>query len=186
MSSPSARRQSGAVLAVALLLLMALTVLALGASQATRGQERIAASLHRRDLAFQAAEATLRGAERLLVDSADFGALLTCATRCRIYPRGLDPQAPYQSGNWWESNAWAYTSADEWIPARAPRQSGGSNDPAGSFFVEFFDEVPDSLAIAPDGPPAGTIYVRVTAAAAAGGSDSAPVVLQSTLARRAP
>ncbi|MDE2346314.1 MAG: hypothetical protein KGL13_07580, partial [Gammaproteobacteria bacterium] len=60
--TPSASKQTGFVLIVALILLLVLTVLGLAAAQSTSLQERMAGNARDRDLAFQAAEAGLRAA----------------------------------------------------------------------------------------------------------------------------
>ena len=60
--APTASRQTGFVLIVALILLLVLTILGLAAAQSTSLQERMAGNARDRDLAFQAAEAGLRAA----------------------------------------------------------------------------------------------------------------------------
>lgn len=62
----SMKQQRGAVLVVSLLLLLVMTVLALGASQTTRLQERMSANMRDRDLAFESSEAGLRNGERII------------------------------------------------------------------------------------------------------------------------
>ena len=64
--SRSVKQQRGAVLVVSLLLLLVMTVLALGASQTTRLQERMSAGMRDRDLAFESSEAGLRTGERII------------------------------------------------------------------------------------------------------------------------
>jgi type IV pilus assembly protein PilX len=60
------RSQRGAILFVALVLLLVMTVLILSSVRGTVIQERMAANLYDRSLAFQATEAALREAERWL------------------------------------------------------------------------------------------------------------------------
>lgn len=62
----SMKQQRGAVLVVSMLLLLVMTVLALGASQTTRLQERMSANMRDRDLAFESSEAGLRNGERII------------------------------------------------------------------------------------------------------------------------
>ncbi len=59
-------RQSGATLVVALIMLMVLTLLGTTAMQSTTMEERMAGNTRDRNVAFQAAEAALREAERFL------------------------------------------------------------------------------------------------------------------------
>jgi type IV pilus assembly protein PilX len=56
-------RQQGSVLLVSLIMLLLLTLVAVGGMQGTILQERMTGNLRDRDLAFQAAEAALREAE---------------------------------------------------------------------------------------------------------------------------
>ena len=64
------RRQRGVVLFISLLLLLVLTLIGLAATRNTTLDERLAANRRDRDLAFQAAEAALRGGEGLLQNAA--------------------------------------------------------------------------------------------------------------------
>ena len=70
-----ARRQRGAALVVSLLLLLVLTILAIGASQTTRLQERMAGNMRDIDRACQGSEAGLRDAEEYIATTP---ALPTC------------------------------------------------------------------------------------------------------------
>lgn len=179
--------QSGAVLVTSMLLLLVMTVLALGASQATRMQERMAGNARDRDLAFQSAEAGLRKAERLIDDPALSSAPFACSSgRCQVWELSLlPPDIAYRSvTDWWGANAWAYSTDDQWTATPSTQIAGNRlarRDPM--FVVEEVEEVPDSLTIPPTGPPPSRIYYRITSSAE-GGSNRAVVVLQSTFARR--
>lgn len=170
------RSQRGAVLGVALLLLTVLTLLALGASQLRRSQETATHSIQQRAVALQAAEAALRGAERLL-ESHEVPAIGSCTVRrCRIYGHGQLQNVSRRSADWWEEHAWAYSPADdEWIPA-GPEHHGGR------FVIEELAFVPDALTIPSAGSPSGRLFYRITAMAQPDRSVS-PVVLQSIYAR---
>jgi type IV pilus assembly protein PilX len=182
----AARRQQGAILVVSLILLLVMTVLALGASQSTRMQERMAGNLRDRDLALQSAEAGLRTGERLLDDPALTSAPFPCTTpRCRVYELNtLTGNVAYQLPTWWNTNAWQYSASESWsgTTSNAIRGAGMARwDP--QFFVEEMEEVTDALTIPPSGPPPSRIYYRITSSGR-GGTDTAQVVLQSTFARR--
>ncbi len=178
-------RQSGAVLVVSLLLLLIMTVLALGASQATRMQERMAGNARSQDLAFQSAEAGLRAGERLIDNPALTAAPVPCASgKCQVYELGVlteklnltySDQA-FQPTTWWKTHAWDYAESSE---ISGPEMA--SADP--TFYIEELEEVPDSLSIPPTGPPPSRMYYRVTSRGE-GGTASSQVVLQSTFARR--
>ena len=57
------RHQSGAVLAISLIILLLLTLIGLTAAQVTGLEEKMAGNLRDRNLAFQAAESALRAGE---------------------------------------------------------------------------------------------------------------------------
>ena len=172
-----AGQQRGAVLGVALLLLTVLTLLALGASQLRRTQETATRSIQQRALAFQAAEAALRHAERL-IDSSPMPTGASCdSQRCRIYRRGQLDNISRRTTDWWEQYAWAYSASEtRWIPANPQDRT------TARFVIEELAFVPDSLTVASTGTPAGQVFYRIVAIAH---SDSgvAPVVLQSTYSR---
>lgn len=181
----SERRQHGAVLVVSLLLLMVMTVLALGASQATRMQERMAGNARDHALAFQSAEAGLRAGERMIDDPGLTSAPVPCATaRCQVYEPGVLTTAQnltyadhaFQLPAWWTTHAWDYADDDQ-----ITGDGLAISDP--QFYVEELEEVTDSLTIPPTGPPPSRIYYRITSHAE-GGTETAQVVLQSTYARR--
>jgi type IV pilus assembly protein PilX len=181
--------QRGAVLVVSLLLLLVMTMLALGASQATRMDERLAGNARDRDIAFQSAEAGLRAGERLIDNPALTAAPYPCSTApCEVYELGvLTTDVGYQDwGTWWNLNAWDYAPSAQ-ISA-LPLDGGGvqlsavaTREPV--FFIEELEEVTDSLTIPPTGPPPSRMYYRITSNGA-GATANAQVVLQSTFARR--
>ena len=177
-----ARLEKGAVLAASLLLLLAMTVLALTASQATRTQSEVATGLRDRDVAFEAAESALRAGERVARTMAD-DATACQVGRCRVYEAGaLDVRMAARSSEWWRAHGWPHTP-----PASTP----GSNEvtakersPATPYYViEEHAETHDSLAVHPSGPPPSRVTYRVTAVVANEAGDAA-VALQSTTALR--
>lgn len=84
--SNSFRRQRGAVLYIALVLLIVLTLLGLASIGGTVLQERMAGNYRVQQLAFQNAEARLRAAER--------AALASALASVAIVPSGFDPDLP--------------------------------------------------------------------------------------------
>jgi type IV pilus assembly protein PilX len=178
------RQQRGAVLVVSLLLLLVLTMLALGASQTTRLQERMSAGMRDRDLAFESSEAGLRNGERI-IDSLTIAPSPCTSGRCQVYDRGILPASmAFQTPAWWDANSWAYVTDQSFVSTRGSAISGSGlagADP--QFVVEELEEVTDALSVPPTGPPPSRIYYRITSAAQ-GGTQTAQVVLQSTFARR--
>lgn len=63
----SKKAQIGSALVISLIMLLIISLLAIGGLRSTILQERMSANLHDRELAFQAAEAALRAGERFLV-----------------------------------------------------------------------------------------------------------------------
>lgn len=186
----SSRLQKGAVLIVSMLLLVVITVLALGASQSTRLQERMAGSQRNYDLAFQAAEAGLRAGERMVDPDSMLAPPLPCATisnpPCRVYERGFlnttvsyEDQA-YQPRTWWTSVAQNYGTGTNLIKG-ATGEGLAKEDP--QFYIEELQEVADALSIPPTGPPPSRVYYRIIARGE-GGTSNSNVVIHSTYVRR--
>lgn len=178
------RSQHGAVLIVSLLLLLVMTVLALGASQSTRLQERMAGSTRNQDLAFQAAEAALRAGERWVDNPAMVAAPLPCnSAPCLVWERGLlDSQVSYQDQAF-QPRSWWTTVATPYVDSGQAISGTGLAVAEPQFYVEELEEVPDALSIPPNGPPPSRMYYRVVARGE-GGTANANVVLHSTFARR--
>jgi type IV pilus assembly protein PilX len=181
-------RQRGAVLVVSLLLLLVMTVLALGASQATRMQERMAGNARDHDLALQNAEAGLRAGERLIDDPTLSAAPAPCSSgRCQVYELNyLTGNYAYQTTTWWNDNSWRYAGTETWSTTQSNQIGWSGSHMATSdprFLIEEVEEVPDSLTVPPTGPPPSRMYYRITSTGA-GGTDTSQVVLQSTFARR--
>ena len=193
--SPSFHRQQGAVLIVSMLLLLVITVLALGASQSTRLQERMAGSQRNYDLAFQAAEAGLRAGERMIDSNAMTAPPLPCASistpPCKVYERGYlaerastpvsyEDQA-FQSDAWWTARAQSYSTSTTPVIGGNAGEGLAKADP--QFYIEELEDVPDTLSTPPTGPPPSRVYYRIIARGK-GGNDNAQVVLHSTYVRR--
>jgi len=185
----SMKQQRGAVLVVSLLLLLVMTVLALGASQTTRLQERMSANMRDRDLAFESSEAGLRNGERI-IDSLTVAPTPCTSGRCQVYDRAFLPTAmAFQTQTWWDTQSWGYKTDVTFDSTHRTAASGGLISGSGmagadpQFVVEELEEVTDALTVPPTGPPPSRIYYRVTSASQ-GGSAQAQVVLQSTFARR--
>ena len=108
------RLQGGAVLIVSLLLLLVLTILAIGASQTTRIEERMAWNSRDTDLAFQGAEAGLRSAEKYISVTT---ALPTCtnpaSSTCYVLQQGhfAATDLARQIDPWWVANGKAFGTA---------------------------------------------------------------------------
>lgn len=176
------RGQRGAILFLSLILLLVMTMLILGSVRGTVMQERMASNLYDRSLAFQAAEAALREAERWVLESPPNPAAGACdgAGNCGT----PDPVAlPV-----WEDE-------DNWDDAHSADDGHGHLIEIGDlpvppqFIVELLaDNMPEvnmcaSTSIDPDAPcfggPEGLRY-RITARS--GEAGRAVVMLQSVYA----
>lgn len=173
---------------VSMILLLVMTILALGASQATRMQDRMASSARNYELAFQSAEAGLRAGEGVVGATTLTSAPFPCTTgSCQVFELGTltrvlnltyEDQA-FQTRAWWEARAQVYDHAAEMIDSADDHLS--SRPPL--YYIEEVQEVTDSLTVPPTGPPPSRMFYRVTAIGE-GGNDTAQAVLQSTFARR--
>jgi type IV pilus assembly protein PilX len=90
--TPLHARQDGAVLYVALILLLLLTLLGIAGVQASAMQERMSSAWRAGNVAFQASEAANRGRELQLAAQALAGAVLVDTDRC----------LPFDPGGWAE------------------------------------------------------------------------------------
>lgn len=163
------RRERGAALIVALVLLLLMTVLGVTAMRTTTLQERMAGNVRDSNLAFQAAEAGLRGGEQLLE-----GAVPPFTGSNGL----LLAQADAGQVAFWNSYDWAANSRT------ATGVAGVHADP--QYVVE---ELPVSLSSAngslvESGGGVGEAgFYRITARAL-GGSTDAIAILQTTYRRQ--
>ena len=112
MMTAFAQTQRGVTLVVALMLLIAVTLLGLASMRGTGMQERMSANLYDRAIAFQAAESALREAEALLSSGAAGAFDGTVAGRFgKPDPSGDDFE------NRWENTATVWASASVWWEA---------------------------------------------------------------------
>jgi type IV pilus assembly protein PilX len=179
--SMAASRQRGAILFIALILLLVMTMLILASVRGTVMQERMASNLYDRSLAFQAAEAALREAERWVLENTPKPAMGTCGGgNCGRQAAGATPVWTVEA-NWTNAHT-ANDGHDHQI------QIGDLPVPP-QFIVELLaDNMPEvnlceTTAVDPDAPcyggPEGLRY-RITARS--GKEGRAVVVLQSVYA----
>ncbi|MDP5136979.1 PilX N-terminal domain-containing pilus assembly protein [Rheinheimera baltica] len=120
-------KQQGVALVVSLLLLLAITLLAVSNMKRTTVQEQMTGNLHDRQLALQQAEAALLVAERLLA-----AAPLPAGPTALINNAGIydipDPALPAR---------WAPGQLVTWIGA--PAMNSGTANPA-SYIIEYMDD----------------------------------------------
>jgi len=157
-------RQHGSVLLISLIMLLLLTLVAVGGMQGTILQERMTGNLRDRDLAFQAAEAALREAEAFIRNN---------------------PNQIYDNNN----GFYQVTSADhpDWRTRSTTAGNGaityGGNFPGVATQPLYYIEQISTVQPAGTETEAGTAvppppFYRITALGT-GGSDSTTVVLTS-------
>jgi type IV pilus assembly protein PilX len=146
-------RQRGAVLIVSLLLLLVLTILAIGASQTTRLEERMAGNTRDLDMAFQGSEAGLRAAEQYIAATPS---LPTCldpsSASCYVLDQGhfATTDLARQTEAWWRTNAKPFGTAT------TQEVQGVTEEPR--FVIEEFQTVTFSLVVGHGVPPGKTYY----------------------------
>lgn len=169
-------RQRGAALIVALLMLLVMTVLGIAAMGVTRMEERMAGNTRDIDVAFQAAEAGLRDSEERIR-----------AMLIRPNPTSTAGSAIYTLDQWrlvnmrtTAYNPWWITNGVEYGAASVQEITDSTRDPR--VVTEDMGFVPDSLTVG-HGPPEGRNFYKITSNAA-GASDDANAILESTYTRR--
>jgi len=161
--------QNGAVLVIALIMLLAMTLIGVTGLSSTTMQERMAGNLREMDIAFQAAEAALREGETFLESATlpDFDGT-----------GGLYQPAASGSPQVWDAISWANASASK-------EYTGAIADLAAQprYIIEELAPVPaPGGSLSADAPAPETGMYRITAHAV-GRSDSTVVTLQTTYKR---
>ncbi|HEU5137748.1 MAG TPA: PilX N-terminal domain-containing pilus assembly protein [Steroidobacteraceae bacterium] len=175
-SGHPAIRQRGAILVTSMLLLLVLTIIGVTVMQMSRMQERMAGNSRDINLAFQAAEGSLRAAESFIDDEPVRP--VTCASTlsetCKVLAEGtVTGTTGNQDEEWWEDNGQTYDQET---------MDGLSEAPTA--VVEELGYVrTDGGVVMGQDPPDGRDFYQVTARST-GGSGMAEVVLQSTFTRK--
>ncbi len=148
-----AQRQKGATLIVALVMLLLISLLAIGGMQGSIMQERMASNAHDGAISFQASEAALRQSEDDI--------MTTLATRQNAYTEAL------------LASPWGWDGANP-----APSGTGVAGPDVNAQPVYHLARLADVCPIEP-GQPCFERYLSTSRAL--GGSDQAITVLQSTV-----
>lgn len=168
-------KQSGAVLIVALIILIVLTIIGVGVMESSVISERMAGNALNNQRVFQAAESALRQAEE---EIAGFTQRPIATTATTVKPLGTPVAGVYSwwrngsiNTSWWTNNAEATAGIGGTFPGinTAPR-----------YYIEEYNAVCDTLT-APQEQDCVFVY-RVTAIA--WGGRNTTVTLQSLYSRR--
>lgn len=166
------RRQQGATLAVALILLLVITLLGMSAIQMTQMQEKMSANLEDKTQAFNAAESALIAGENWVLSlTSEPTVVASCGTPpCIRTPYSIDFTT--QTNAWWLTNGASYTSSLKNIAT------------PGRYVVEFIQYVSDSPMVGNSTTTIkGIFYYQVTARGT-GATDNAVSIIQTVVARR--
>jgi len=170
----STRKQRGAVLFVSLIMLLLMTLIGISAMQTTVLEERMAGNFKDRNMALQAAESSLRAAEKYLNDTTVLPGFTATGTTLGLYQ-------PTSSG----APRWGIVDWLDWSNTGDVIQYPGTLNNISSAPVYIIEEMPP-INEAGSSLEAGVIltnnYYRVTTRAV-GGTDTAIVMLQSTYKR---
>jgi type IV pilus assembly protein PilX len=161
----SFKHQSGVVLPVSMIMLLLLTLISITSSQVTGLEEKMAGNSRDTNIAFQAAEAALRGGETFL-KQANLPAFTATGTT-GLYNETATP--PQQNDDWSSFNTVTYS---------APSLSHTSSAPL--YVIQQLSTIGSSSLDA--GNYNGNELYRVTARGV-GGTSTAVVVLQSVYKR---
>lgn len=165
--------QRGAILVTSLLLLLVVTIIGVSVMQMTRMQERMAGNSRDLNLAFQGAEAALRGGEtRVLAFAA---APATCSSTgavcATVYAKNVLPALNAKDKTYWTANAQTFTDPNLGSELKDPPQ----------YMIEQLAFVPYTAEF---GELSGRDFYQ-TSARSAGGTGGAESVVQTTFARTA-
>lgn len=156
----TAKHQSGAVLAISLIILLLLTLIGITATQVTGLEEKMAGNFRDRNLAFQAAETALRAGEAEIEKSS-----LSCPIAAQVggfYPSFDTPQIDDQFGNVWSTpGKYSYVGVI---------LAGTTGTAQPKYIIQCLPSPPNIAT--------GPFYFRITARGT-GGSTDAVVILQS-------
>lgn len=169
-------KQSGAVLLVALVMLMVLTVVGLSSMRNTSLEEKMAGNMRDKGLSFQAAEATLRMAEKYIEDNIISTQAFDTDGSDGLYDKSN--MRIWKSLDWDNTDSIQNTGFDSTYNITEPPR----------FIVQHIASIATqhhtlNLGNYGQNAGAGTKEVFLITVRAMGGSGTAPVVLQTTYSK---
>lgn len=173
-ATPRPRKQSGAVLIVSLVFLLVVTLIAVASMRSTTLQEKMAGNTRDRNLAFQAAESSMREAEMFVEGISSLGNFNGTGG---LYGR-TDAEPSFYGGTTWSDGTSYVTAGATYGAYEAPR-----------YYIKHFTTVvgtEGAMNMSGYGDNKGTGDVtifRITGRGTGGGADSAEVILRSQYGR---
>ncbi len=166
-------KQNGSVLLISLVILLILTLVGVSAMRNTAIEEKMAGNMRDKGLSFQAAEATLRAAEKYIKDN--------IVSTQAFDTDGSDGLYDKSNMNVWKTLSWDANDSIEYSDFDSTYQIAESP----RFIIQHIASIatdPNTLNLGNYGQNtgAGTIEMFLITARATGGSGNAPIFLQTT------
>lgn len=180
------KKQAGAALMVSLIILLIMTMIGLAAMRTSSMAEKMAANTIDNEIAFQATEIALRGAESWIAGLTTEPEQNNNGSNGIWIADAMDPQTGNaeswwheQDADWWAANGIAFPTAIAF-----ETNAGQTTITNPRYIIEYQQFVTDDLVVGTGGGPStGRVYYRITARGT-GGSDQSRIMLQSTMAKR--
>lgn len=166
-------RQSGMILVFSLVFLLVMTLIGVAGMQNSSLEEKMAGNVRDRQLAFQAAESTLRAAESFLKTSSATALFNCSAGLYRAADANCDNST--ETTTVWDAINWS--DAAKTITYAGATLSGVASQP--TYIIEQLPDQPDSGGSLQAGTAVSYSYYRITVKAS-GGSSAASALVQST------
>ncbi len=169
--------QSGAVLAISLIMLLLLTLIGVTGTQVTTMEERMAGNTRDQNIAFQATETSLREAESWIAVQSPRPLTSSSPSSSQVW--SLNSPASAGTETWWQERDVSWWSNNA-VQATAALNNVTTN-PYYIIEQQYFDK--DSLTVGMGSDSSGRVLYRVTARGT-GGNDTTRILLQSTYSKR--
>lgn len=169
--------QNGSVLLISMVILLVLTLVGVSAMRNTTLEEKMAGSMRDKGLAFQAAEATLRAAEKHIESN-----IISTASFDTDGSDGLYDKSEnyiWKAINWDDNDSIPYSDFDSAYNVSEPPRFVIQHLAS---IISETDEI--NLDNYGQGTGAGKVEVFRITARATGGSGAAPVIIQTTYGKR--
>jgi type IV pilus assembly protein PilX len=164
-------RQSGSALVISLIILVAMTLIGITAMRTTVLEEKMAGNMRNKEIAFQAAEATLRAAERYIQNNVISTVAFDTDGSDGLYNH--DDVRIWENINWTDADSLEYSDFGSYNVATPPR-----------FVIQHLSTTGDSDKVVLDnigeGTGGGNVETFLITARGTGTTNNAVVYIQST------
>lgn len=171
------RKQNGTVLMISIVVLLILTLLGMSSIRSSTIEEKLVGNMRDKELAFQAAEATLRAAETYIESNVISTNSFDTDGTDGLYDNSDD--RIYNNITWTDTDSLEYTDFDNTYNVRTPprfviQHLVSSASTGGKLVLKNYGQ----------GIGAGQVETFLITARATGGTDNSTVLLQSTYGKR--